>query len=85
MTGGVFYTGTRYPPPYRGAYFYGDWAKSWLRYLPPGALSSPGTPAPGDFATNAGGPVQIELGSDGNVLYLALNAGELRRIVSAGT
>jgi glucose/arabinose dehydrogenase len=85
VTGGVFYTGTRYPPPYRGAYFYGDWAKSWLRYLPAGAFSPPGAPAPRGFATNAGGPVQIELGSDGNVLYLALNAGELRRIVYAGT
>lgn len=85
LTGGVFYTGTTYPPRYRGAYFYGDWALSWLRYVPAGALSSPGAPAPRDFATTAGGPVQIELGSDDNLLYLALNAGELRRIVHAGT
>ncbi|MDQ3823157.1 MAG: PQQ-dependent sugar dehydrogenase [Actinomycetota bacterium] len=85
VTGGAFYTGTTYPSRYRGAYFYGDWAKSWLRYLPAGELSSPRTPTPRDFAENAGGPVQIELGSDGNLLYLALNAGELRRIVHAGT
>jgi glucose/arabinose dehydrogenase len=84
LTGGAFVTGTRYPPPYRGAYFYGDWAESWLRYLPRDAVTAAGSPAPQDFATNAGGPVQIELGTDGNLLYLALNAGELRRIVYDG-
>jgi glucose/arabinose dehydrogenase len=81
VTGGVFYTGTTYPAPYRGAYFYGDWARSWLRYLPEGAFDGPRAPPPEAFASNAGGPVQIELGADGSLLYLALNAGELRRIV----
>jgi glucose/arabinose dehydrogenase len=80
VTGGTFYTGTTYPPRYRGAYFYGDWAKSWLRYLPQGALPPRGRAAAQEFASDAGGPVQLEVGADGNLLYLALNAGELRRI-----
>ena len=31
ITGGVFYTGDRFPTPYRGAYFFGDWELSTLR------------------------------------------------------
>ena len=84
VTGGVFLTGAAYPPRYRGAYFYGDWAKSWLRYLPSSALPPRGRAIPKEFASNAGGPVQIELGADGSLHYLALNAGELSRIVHAG-
>jgi glucose/arabinose dehydrogenase len=83
VTGGAFYAGDRYPRSYRGAYFYGDWAQSWLRYLPSGELGS-GTPTPVDFASRAGGPAQIEMSSDGNLLYLALNAGELRELVYSG-
>jgi glucose/arabinose dehydrogenase len=81
VTGGTFYTGKTYPPRYRGAYFYGDWANSWLRYLPQSALPPRGRAAAQEFASDAGGPVQIEVGADGNLLYLALNAGQLRRIV----
>ena len=83
VTGGTFYTGDRYPERYRGAYFYGDWAESWLRYLPASALTGDPT-TPVDFASRAAGPVQIKTGSDGNLLYLALNAGELRRVVYTG-
>ena len=33
VTGGAFYTGTSYPEGYRGAYFYGDYARGFLRSL----------------------------------------------------
>jgi glucose/arabinose dehydrogenase len=79
VTGGAFYTGRAFPREYRGVYFYGDWSKSTLSYLrleAGGAESHP-------FATLAAGPVQIELGPDGSLYYVALNAGELRRVVYA--
>jgi glucose/arabinose dehydrogenase len=79
VTGGAFYTGRAYPPEYRGAYFYGDWSRSTLSYL---RFAGRGATTHG-FATLAAGPVQIEMGPDGNLYYVALNAGELRRIVYA--
>jgi glucose/arabinose dehydrogenase len=36
------------------------------------------------FATDADGPVDIEMGPDGNLYYLAINAGELRRFRYTG-
>lgn len=80
VTGGVLYTGDTFPERYRGAYFYGDWSRSWLRsarVAPDGRLLPHDPP---DFATHAAGPVQIENGPDGSLYYLAANAGEIRRI-----
>ncbi|HEX2295851.1 MAG TPA: PQQ-dependent sugar dehydrogenase [Actinomycetota bacterium] len=82
-TGGAFYTGTSYPAEYRGAYFYGDYANSFLRYLQPS--SSDGVASgPSSFATDAGNPVDIQMGPDGNLWYLAIGPGELRRIRYTG-
>ena len=80
VTGGVVYTGDAFPARYRGAYFYGDWSRSWLRsarVAPDGRLV---THDDSDFATHAAGPVQIENGPNGTLYYLAANAGEIRRI-----
>lgn len=76
VTGGVFYAATAFPARYLGGYFYGDWSRSVLRFTD-GRVEL-------DFATNAGGPVQLEVGPDGSLYYLALNAGELRRISYRG-
>jgi glucose/arabinose dehydrogenase/endonuclease YncB( thermonuclease family) len=78
-TGGVFYSGTAYPPEYQGAYFYGDYATNLLRTLRVDANNNL-TGGPYDFITSADGPSKIEAGPDLNIYYLALNAGELRRI-----
>lgn len=84
VTGGVVYDGTEFPAAYRGAYFLGDWLKSWIRYLPAGMLdrSAPGAARP--FAERTDGPVEFAVAEDGSLLYLALNDGELRRIRWAG-
>jgi glucose/arabinose dehydrogenase len=83
ITGGVFYDGTGFPERYRGGYFYGDWSRSVLRFArigPEGRVRAD----PEDFATGAAGPVQLEVGPDGSLYYLALNVGELRRISYRG-
>jgi glucose/arabinose dehydrogenase len=80
ITGGVFYEATSFPARYRDGYFYGDWSRSELYFLRLGPDGR--TPLERrEFATNAAGPVQLEVGPDGSLYYLALNAGELRRIV----
>ena len=79
-TGGVFMEGTAYPAQYQGAYFYADFAKEFIRFLRTDAndVLVPGSETA--FATDTDGPVDIELGPDGNLYYLAINTHQLRRI-----
>jgi glucose/arabinose dehydrogenase len=84
ITGGVFYTGRRFPDQYRDAYFFGDWAVSKLRVL----RIDPAGSAVGrwvDFAERAAGPVKLAMGPDGSLYYLALNSGQIRRISYTGS
>jgi glucose/arabinose dehydrogenase len=83
VTGGVLYRGSSFPARYRGGYFYGDWSRSVLRFARIGPNGRARTD-PADFATGAAGPVQLEIGPEGNLYYLALNVGELRRIAYRG-
>jgi glucose/arabinose dehydrogenase len=83
VTGGVFYGASSFPPRYRGGYFYGDWSRSVLRFARIG-VDGRARPDADDFATAAAGPVQLEVGPDGSLYYLALNVGELRRISYRG-
>ena len=80
VTGGVFYTGTTYPAQYRGLYFFGDYGQGFIRYLRADASHNLVPGSVGELATSADGPVDFKMGLDGNIYYLAINAGELRRI-----
>jgi glucose/arabinose dehydrogenase len=80
--GGCFYTGTQYPGAYRG-YFFADYGRSWIRVANYNAsdqlvsITSFGTEmdAPVDLITNPVG---------GDVYYVAIEAGEVRRIRYTG-
>lgn len=78
-TGGVFYTGTSYPSQYQSAYFFADYSQGWIRSAQVDAGNNL-LSGPTGFATAAGGPVGIEMGPDGDLYYLSINAGELRVI-----
>lgn len=79
-TGGTFYTGTLYPSSWHGVYFFGDYSRRWISALRvdendnlvPGSVTS--------FATDLGPLVDIELGPDGQLYYIEIMAGQLRRI-----
>jgi hypothetical protein len=65
---------------FSGHYFFGDYIASKLyRAVPNAARDDIGTPT--DFVTNADGPVDIVFGPDGTLYYVAINSGEVRRIV----
>lgn len=83
VTGGPFYTGTLYPVQYQGLYFYGDYSQGWIRTA---RLDSSNNliGGPYDFAYAADGPVDIQMGPDQLLYYIAINTGELRRFVSTG-
>ncbi len=78
-TGGAFYTGTSYPDPYRGAYFFGDYGAGWISSLQVDANDNliPGSVQ--TFATGVGGPVDIETGPDTLLYAIDINAGTLQR------
>lgn len=82
VTGGVFYDASAFPARYQGGYFFGDWSRSVLRVAR--FVGGDSSPEAEDFATNAAGPVQLEVAPDGSLYYLALNVGELRRISYRG-
>jgi glucose/arabinose dehydrogenase len=82
VTGGTFYTGRSWPSEFRGAYIFGDWVGSWMRYLTLGSKTHTATTK--DFAADAAGPVELEFGPDGNLYYVSLNLGQIRRISCCG-
>lgn len=79
-TGGAFYTGTAYPEAWRGAYFFGDYGRSWIGVL---RVDENDQLIPGSkttFASGVGGLVSLDIGPDSNLFYVDIVAGELRRI-----
>jgi glucose/arabinose dehydrogenase len=79
VTGGAFATSATYPAPYKGAYFFADFAQEWLRML---RVDGNNALVPGsveDFGQGLDGPVDVQAGPDGLIYYLAVS-GELRRI-----
>jgi glucose/arabinose dehydrogenase len=78
VVGGVFLTGDRYPQSYRGAYVFGDFVRGWIRFVRLDARGRPLAP-PRLLDARAAGVVALGL-VDGELLYLSLTRGELRRI-----
>ncbi len=82
--GGAF-TGTNgYSSAYQNAYFFGDYA---VNRISAAKLDASNNIIPGSlltFTTAADGPVDIEIGPEGDVYYLAINANEIRRIHFVG-
>ena len=79
VTGGDF--AITYSGPQAGAYFFGDWSRSWIKYLT--VNDDDELIAVQDFATGADGPVAFKTGLNGEIYYLAYQEGELRHIQGA--
>ncbi len=81
--GGVFYTGGSYPGIYQGRYFFGDYGGSWIRAATFDAQHQ--LVAIQDFASDVAGPVDFATHPvTGDVYYIALLAGEVRRVRYTG-
>jgi glucose/arabinose dehydrogenase len=78
VTGGAFATqsfGQR-----GGQYFFGDYIGNKLYVAVPNAARDD-IATPADFVTTAGGPVDIVFGPDEALYWVALNSGQVRRVV----
>ena len=77
--GGAFYEGACYPEPYRGAFFFADYASNWIRVVQVDGQDN--FVALLEFATNASGPVDMTSHPvNGDLYYIALHASQVRRI-----
>nr|WP_269149153.1 PQQ-dependent sugar dehydrogenase [Corallococcus macrosporus] len=76
IAGGAFYNPPvpAFPNAYVGQYFFADYTNDWIRRI------DPDTGAHALFATAASGPVDLDVGPDGALYYLARGAGQVGRI-----
>jgi glucose/arabinose dehydrogenase len=76
ITGGAFYDPTTqmFPNQYAGEYFFADFVSGWINVF------DPSTGAVRQFATNDGAAVDLKVGSDGSLYYLARVTGQVMRV-----
>lgn len=78
VTGGAFAANSNYGS-FNGSYFFGDYSEDFIKR----AVINGDTMSVYEFATDVGGPVDIQTGPDGSIYYLSIYTGELRRIVAS--
>jgi glucose/arabinose dehydrogenase len=70
ISGLAFYTGGRFPDTYDDALFYGDFSARWIRVMLAGGSGLP-DPATDSLFLDDVSPVDLQMGPDGNLYYLA--------------
>jgi glucose/arabinose dehydrogenase len=73
VAGGAFYEASQFPAEYRGSYFFGDYARGFIKMLTPDNQEM-------DFISDINSPVDVEVGPEGHLYYLSIGAGEVRRV-----
>src|SRR5437773_9996358 len=76
ITGGAFYSPStpNFPSSYVGKYFFGDYCAGFIRILNPSTAQASG------FISGASQPVDIQVGADGSLYYLARGTGSVMKI-----
>src|SRR5436190_6648931 len=77
ITGGAFYSPStpNFPSSFVGKYFFGDYCSGFIRML------NPSTAQATDFLTGASQPVDIQVGTDGSLYYLARRTRSVMKIL----
>ena len=80
ISGLAFYDGGTFPANYDGALFFADYSRSciWVMFRDQNGVLDPSTRA--TFIAGAAGPVDLEIGPGGDLFYVDLNTGTIRRI-----
>ena len=76
IAGGAFYNPAtvQFPQSFVGKYFFADLCTGWIR------LFDPSTGTASDFASNISNPVDLKVGADGSLYYLARGSGAVFRV-----
>jgi uncharacterized repeat protein (TIGR01451 family) len=81
VAGLAFYTGgSNYPSNFNGAMIFSDYSRNCMWVMFPGAGGVPDPATTAAFAASAQGPVDVQLGPDGNFYYVDFNGGQVLRI-----
>ena len=82
ITGGAFYNPAvpTFPASYVGRYFFAEFCSGWIYSIDP---NNPATAT--QFATTISSPVDLKIGPDGALYYLARGAGSVGKILPIGT
>ena len=78
--GMAFYDGGSYPAAYDGALFFADYSRDCLWVMPRGTNGLPDPTKRANFLTPAANPVDIKIGPGGDLFYVDINGGTIRRI-----
>jgi glucose/arabinose dehydrogenase len=83
ITGGAFYVPptANFPAQYQGVYFFADYCSGWIKYVDPTAVFvNRNQPTIANFASGISGPVDLKVGPDGALYYLAQGSGAVFRV-----
>lgn len=81
VTAGSFPTGNAYPASYLSTFFFGDYAQNWLKTMTVSGTDT--NPVVSNFGTSAdgtNGPVEIVTGPEGNIYFISIYTGELKKL-----
>jgi len=81
----AFYNGGSYPASYDGTLFFADYSRDCLWVMPRGTNGLPDPARRANFLAPAANPVHLEIGPGGDLFYVDLNGGTIRRIQYVGT
>ena len=81
ITGGAFYnpSAAQFPAEYVGSYFFADFCSGWIKRF------NPATGAVANFAAGISAPVDLHVGPDSSLYYLARGTGSIVRITYTGS
>ncbi len=75
-----FYSGSAYPSKYDGALFFADYSRKCIWAMTNGTNGTPNPASIENFAVAAAGPVDLQISPAGELFYVDLDSGSIRRI-----
>jgi glucose/arabinose dehydrogenase/PKD repeat protein len=85
ISGLAFYTGGSFGPAYDGALFFADYSRNCIWVMTRGSNGLPDPATRKVFVPGAAGPVDLQLGPGGDLYYVDMNGGTIRRIRGSDT
>ncbi len=76
-------SGTTYPAAYKGALYFSDYTRNCIWMVPAAADGSPNFAQRKKFVVNAAAPVELQIGTGGDLFYVDFDNGRVHRITYA--
>jgi glucose/arabinose dehydrogenase len=80
LSGIAFYDGGDYPSAYDGALFFADYSRGCIWTMFPGVDGLPDAATRTTFVRQAAAPVDLEIGPGGDLFYVDIGGGTVRRV-----